>query len=100
MMTHSSPTSMTITHIETGMHLYGGAQQVVYIIEGLAKRGIRNILIAPQGSAISEIVSANGSAEVITTRHSGDLSFGFYREVKRILSNNKSDLVHIHSRRC
>lgn len=99
MMTHSFPTSMTITHIETGMHLYGGAQQVVYIIEGLAKRGIRNILIAPQGSAISEIVSANGSAEVITTRHSGDLSFGFYREVKRILSNNKSDLVHIHSRR-
>lgn len=93
----------TIAHIETGRHLYGGAQQVVYLLNGLAKRGVNNLLIAPQDSAISKAFTANTELhdriKVITTCHAGDLSWGFYREVKQILAREAVDLVHIHSRR-
>ncbi len=93
----------TIAHIETGRHLYGGAQQVVYLLNGLAKRGVNNLLIAPHDSAISKAFAANtelhNRIKVITTRHAGDLSWGFYREVKQILAREPVDLVHIHSRR-
>ena len=93
------PEQLSVAHIETGRHLYGGAQQVVYLLQGLTNRGVSNLLIAPQNSEISAAVRANGSAKVITTRHSGDLSLGFYRETRRILSAEQPDLVHIHSRR-
>ena len=29
---------MKILHVEAGKHLYGGARQVLYIVEGLAAR--------------------------------------------------------------
>ena len=93
------PDQLSVAHIETGRHLYGGAQQVVYLLQGLANRGVRNLLIAPQNSEISAAVQSNGSAKVITTRHSGDLSLGFYRETRRILNAEQPKLVHMHSRR-
>ncbi len=31
---------MKILHVEAGKHLYGGARQVLYIVGGLAARGI------------------------------------------------------------
>lgn len=103
MIDSSQPTPpnapLHITHIETGMHLYGGAQQVVYLLNGLANRGINNTLIAPEGSAISQAVAKTGNAKVITTSRSGDLSLSFYRQTKAILKRHPCDLVHIHSRR-
>ena len=89
------PDQLSVAHIETGRHLYGGAQQVVYLLQGLANRGVRNLLIAPQNSEISAAVQSNGSAKVITTRHSGDLSLGFYRETRRILNAEQPKLVHM-----
>ena len=43
---------MRILHVETGMHLYGGAQQVAYLLDGLSRRGIENVLVCPPGAAI------------------------------------------------
>ena len=36
---------MKILHVEAGKHLYGGARQVLYIVEGLAARGVTNLLV-------------------------------------------------------
>ena len=41
---------MKILHVEAGKFLYGGARQVQYIVEGLAARGIDNLLACPTGS--------------------------------------------------
>lgn len=30
---------MRVLHVEGGRHLYGGARQVLYLLEGLAQRG-------------------------------------------------------------
>ena len=43
---------MRVLHVETGMHLYGGAQQVAYLLDGLARRGVDNVLVCPPGAAI------------------------------------------------
>ena len=53
---------MKILHVEAGKHLYGGARQVLYIVEGLAARGVTNLLACPAGkracmSAMRSVVS-------------------------------------------
>ena len=35
---------MLIMHVETGRHLYGGARQVCYLVEGLAAEGFEKTL--------------------------------------------------------
>lgn len=91
--------TITIAHIETGRYLYGGAQQVAWLLEGLNSRGVNNLLIAPKGSHISEHVKAAGTATVLRTSTAGDLSPRFYRETKQLLTEYQPSLVHIHSRR-
>ena len=49
---------MRIAHIEAGRHLYGGAAQVGYLLEGLADRGVDNLLICPPGSEIGAAAEA------------------------------------------
>ncbi|MCJ7501425.1 glycosyltransferase family 1 protein, partial [bacterium] len=49
-----------ILHVETGMHLYGGALQVHYLLRGLADReGVESVLVCPSGSAIAEAAREN-----------------------------------------
>ena len=38
---------MKVLHVESGRHLYGGARQVLYIMEGLARLGVDNLLACP-----------------------------------------------------
>lgn len=97
--TTAASAAITIAHIETGRYLYGGAQQVAWLLEGLKNRGVNNLLIAPKGSHISEHVKAAGTATVLRTSSAGDLSLKFFREAKQLLIQHQPSLVHIHSRR-
>lgn len=88
---------MKVLHVETGRHLYGGARQVVYLLEGLQNSAVENILVCPSGSEISE--AAKSYAQVETVRAGGDLDIGFVFRLKKIIKREKPDLVHLHSRR-
>lgn len=88
---------MKVLHIEAGRHLYGGAHQVLYLLEGLAARGIENILACPQGSAIAH--KAQPWAQVIELPMSGELDLMLSRRLYRLLKATRPDLVHVHSRR-
>ncbi|HCG94725.1 MAG TPA: glycosyl transferase [Halieaceae bacterium] len=88
---------MKVLHVEAGRYLYGGAQQVVWLNEGLAHRGVENVLVCPTGSDIAAAVA--GKARVHAIKMSGDLDVGLVRRLIRILRAEKPDLVHIHSRR-
>ena len=88
---------MKVLHVEAGRYLYGGAQQVVWLNEGLARRGIENVLVCPTGADIATAVA--GSAHVHAIKMSGDLDLGLVPRLLRILKAEKPDLVHIHSRR-
>ena len=52
------------TPVEAGMHLYGGALQVVFLLRGLRELGVECVLACPDGSAIAQEAAAH--AQVVT----------------------------------
>jgi len=87
---------LKILHIEGGRHLYGGALQALYLMEGLARRGHCNALVCPRGSDLSR--AAADWAEVQAMPMGGDLDLGL---VPRIMGRSRRwrpDLVHLHGR--
>ena len=89
---------MKIVHVETGRHFYGGAQQVTWLIQGLASRQIDNVLICARHSAIHGVARDLGLA-VTPLPCAGDLDLSFVWRLRRELSRESPDLVHCHSRR-
>ena len=89
---------MKVLHIETGMHLYGGAKQVTYLLEGLKKSGVDNVLCVPKDSETANWAKQK-DIQIRTTDSAGDLDFVFFYQVKKIIHEESPDLVHLHSRR-
>jgi glycosyltransferase involved in cell wall biosynthesis len=89
---------MHIVHIETGRHLYGGARQVVMLLNGLAGRGVRCSLVCPPDSSIATAVG-NANVEVHTIPMAGELDARFGRQLGRYLEAARPDILHVHSRR-
>jgi glycosyltransferase involved in cell wall biosynthesis len=90
---------MKLAHVETGMHLYGGAQQVAYLLDGLGRRGVHNLLVCPPGAAIGAAFLGHPMVKVLETPCSGDADLGFILRLRRLLAEERPDLVHLHSRR-
>jgi len=89
---------MKILHVETGRHFYGGAQQVVYLLEGLQRNAIENILVCPPASDIDLKARAVG-ARVYNVPTAGDLDLIFAWWLRQVMRWEKPDVVHCHSRR-
>lgn len=88
---------MKVLHIESGRHLYGGAMQVLHLMDGLCRRGVRNLLACPRGSHIAQRTRA--SATVFEMPMNGDVDFGLAFRLRSLIAAEQPDLVHIHSRR-
>ena len=89
---------MKILHVETGRHLYGGPQQVLYLISALAERGVDNTLVCPPGSGIDAAARSAG----IPVRNlfcAGDLDLPFAYRLTQFINASRPDIVHCHSRR-
>jgi glycosyltransferase involved in cell wall biosynthesis len=87
---------MRIVHIEAGRHLYGGAAQVRYLVDGLEAARADNVLVCPRGSALAARPPA---ARVVELPMRGDLDVGLLPRLVRLLRTERPDLVHVHSRR-
>lgn len=94
-MTSARP---TILHVETGMHLYGGALQVYYLLRGLAAAGWRSVLVCSEGSAIAQAAAAFVHRVYAVPMH-GDLDLKFIGRLRGIVRAEAPDLIHLHSRR-
>lgn len=89
---------MKVVHLETGTHLYGGALQLLYLVEGLAKRGIQNLMVVPRGSALEKEAARRGlPVRSIPLAGEADLAFPF--RFRKLLREEAPDIVHLHSRR-
>ena len=44
---------MSVIHLETGRDLYGGALQVLYLVQGLQERGVHSVVMVPKGSEVA-----------------------------------------------
>jgi glycosyltransferase involved in cell wall biosynthesis len=87
-----------VLHVEAGRYLYGGARQVVYLLQGLRQRGVEAVLVCPRGSAIAaEMQGCGGRVHEIPMR--GDLDLGLLWRLGRIIRQERPDIVHLHSRR-
>jgi len=87
---------LKILHVEGGSRLYGGAQQVLYLLEGLAARGHSNLLACPAGCALAE--AAAPFAKVHGLPMHGDADLGMAWRLARLIRATRPDLVHLHSR--
>ncbi|MGH8518366.1 MAG: glycosyltransferase [Panacagrimonas sp.] len=91
---------MRVLHVETGLHLYGGAQQVAFLLRDLAKQdGVESVLVCPPGAAIGKHFAADSAVRVIETPCKGDADLGFVARLRRVLRAERPDLLHLHSRR-
>ncbi len=88
---------MKVLHIESGRHLYGGARQVLYLLQGLAERGVSNALVCPTGSAIE--AAAAGQAHIEPLALGGDVDLASIGRIRRVIRAVGPDIVHLHSRR-
>ncbi len=89
---------MKILHVETGRHLYGGPQQVLYLMQGLTERGHECTLVCPPASGIDSA----GRAKGLSVRNlfcAGDLDLPFAYRLVQFINDYKPDIVHCHSRR-
>jgi len=92
------PGPLKVLHVEAGRHLYGGARQVLYLLEGLARDGVSNLLVCPAGSAIAK-AAQDHCERVQAIPMGGDLDIGLILRLRRLIRSEGPDLVHIHSRR-
>ena len=88
---------MKVIHVETGMHLYGGALQVFFLLRGLQAYPGEHILVCPPGSAIGK--AAREFVRVVEIPCRGDHDLSFLWRLQRLLRRERPDLVHLHSRR-
>lgn len=89
---------MKILHVETGRHLYGGAQQVVWLLEGLRDAGVENVLVCPPRSGIDAAARSAGFP-VVNVGCAGDHDLVFAFRLRRVIARERPDLLHTHSRR-
>ncbi|NIA27182.1 MAG: glycosyltransferase [Desulfobulbaceae bacterium] len=89
---------MKILHVETGRHLYGGPQQVIYLVSALRERGHDCTLVCPPESGIDATARSAG-IPVRSLFCAGDLDLPFAYRLVQYLQTSKPDLVHCHSRR-
>ena len=91
---------MRLIHLETGRHLYGGARQVLYLLNGLAAEGIRSTLVCTPDSRIAAACEAlSDRVDIVRMPMSGDLDVSFARRLGDWLKANDARLLHVHSRR-
>ncbi len=89
---------MKTLHVEAGTHLYGGALQVLFLLQGLQTRGEQALLVCPIGSAIATQARAHG-LRVHEVAMGGDQDIGLVGRLRALIRSERPDLVHLHSRR-
>jgi len=90
--------SMKILHVETGRHLYGGPQQVIYLVSALLQRDHDCTLICPPESGVDSAARA-ADIPVRNLFCAGDLDLPFAYRLTQYLQSSGPDLLHCHSRR-
>lgn len=89
---------MKILHVETGRHFYGGAQQVIYLLDGLRRKNVENILACPPDTEI-DFRGREAGAKVYNVACAGDLDLSLTWWLVKIMGWERPDVVHCHSRR-
>jgi glycosyltransferase involved in cell wall biosynthesis len=94
----SSRHPLSVAHLTAERGFSGGEVQVFLLIQGLRKRGHRNLLLCPPGSR-SEQEARRRGLEVAAIHARNDWSLRGVMGIARRLREAAPDLVHLHSGR-
>lgn len=90
--------STTILHLELGRQLYGGAKQVVYLLQAMqAYPEFNHVLVCPEDSAIAEVKLPG--CTTLPVAYKGEIDFTLVAKLGRIIQQHNVDVLHAHSRR-
>lgn len=93
-----SSAPLSIAHVDAETGFSGGEVQVFLLMEGLAKRGHRNVLVAPPGSRCLEEAARRGwEARAVPMR--GSLDLPAVRRLRNALREARVELAHLHTGR-
>ena len=89
---------MSVIHVETGRHVYGGALQVLYLAQGLQERGVHSVVMVPKGSEVAGAARKRW-LRVEEFRHRGEGDLLSLARLAWRFTRADVELVHLHSRR-
>lgn len=89
---------LKVMHVEAGENFYGGARQVAFLVEGLARRGIDNVVVCPQNSLTARRMGEL-PVKLRAIPMGGDLDLSLIWHLRRLLREEQPDVLHLHSRR-
>jgi glycosyltransferase involved in cell wall biosynthesis len=90
--------ALKILHFELGRHLYGGAQQVLYLLSRLPAEEFESTLVCPPDSAIESSCKDLG-IRTIALKSIGDLDPTVPFKIRNLIKMEHPDLIHVHSRK-
>jgi glycosyltransferase involved in cell wall biosynthesis len=86
---------MKIVHLSTAYGWRGGEQQCFYLAKGLASRGIENVIVAQPDSPLHDKAKAF-EIKTIPLKCGSEFDVGSFFRLKKILVEEKADIVHAH----
>ncbi len=86
----------TVLHLNTEPGWRGGEAQTLYLARGLQRRGCRNIIVAPPGSALLERATAAGVA-TISIPMRGEFDLRAARAIADVVRGEHVGLLHYHT---
>jgi len=87
---------MNILHIDTEYSWRGGEQQLVYLIDGLKKRGHRNLVVCQPESRLSQRDGIENH-EVHFLKMRGEWDFFAIARIRKIIKEKSADIIHMHT---
>ena len=90
--------TLKVLHVETGQNLFGGPQQVAYLLPALRALGVESILVCPPAAALGAEMRRLGFV-VEEVACGGDVDLAFIWRLKAVIARHAPDVVHLHSRR-
>jgi glycosyltransferase involved in cell wall biosynthesis len=89
--------ALRVAHLDTGRQWRGGQAQILLLAEGLARRGVSNVLLAPPGPLLQRARSRGLETE--SWRSAGDFDLFALARAVSLLRERTVDVVHCHSAR-
>ena len=96
-MTVTTPPGWRVAHLDCGRQWRGGQAQVMWLMEGLARRGVHNLLLAPRGPLLERARAQRIEHRAWSPR--GDLDLAALWSASRVLSAARPHIVHCHDAR-
>lgn len=96
-MTRREGAGLAVAHLDAARDWRGGQAQVLQLMTGLARHGVRSTLLAPPGLLLER---ARGAAiDTVSWRARGDADLGALLAAARHLGRIRPDVVHCHGAR-